>query len=69
MTSEEIKIVHCLGRIEGTLASVDAHLKVQDKRLDAHSGKIERLQKTSAWRAGASAVAGVVLGFFGKDLL
>ena len=68
MTSET-EIMRCLGRIEGSQAAIMERLTTQDKRLNAHSEKIETLQKTSAWRTGAAAVMGVIAGFLGKNAL
>ena len=54
------KMMLSLGRLEKGQEDITKHLKVQDKRLDAHSGKINTLEKQSAWRAGAAAVLGFV---------
>ena len=62
-------IMRCRGRIESSQTAILERLTVQDTRLNAHSAKIETLQKTSAWRTGAAAVMGVVAGFLGKNAL
>ena len=69
MPSNIDNILLCLGRLEGKQDAILTRLGTIDTRLTAHSGRIDKLEKSSTWRAGFAAAIGLIAGWFGKNTL
>lgn len=61
---EERTIYHMLGRIEGTLESIEALLKVANDNHDLLEGRVRKVEQKQYFMSGIAAVIGTFIGYF-----
>lgn len=64
--SETNAIMHMLGRLEGKLDGILNKQAEQDHRLNTHSDRLTRLEKSKMWLIGAAAGVGAAVSYLPK---
>jgi hypothetical protein len=59
-------LMRAIGKLEGTVISMDGKLDDHKDRMNNHSKRIRMVERRQAWWAGAAAALGGVIGILAK---